>query len=45
LNILGRGERALFDDLARATWDPHTRLADLAGTLPTGVPLSERAAA
>jgi hypothetical protein len=33
MSILGRGESALFNDLARATWDQHATLADLTGTL------------
>ena len=37
MTILGRGENALFDDLARATWDQHATLADLTGTVRSKV--------
>jgi hypothetical protein len=33
MSILGRGEAALFDELAHTTWDQHATLADLTGTL------------
>lgn len=33
MSILGRGEAALFDDLAHATWGQHATLADLTGTI------------
>lgn len=45
MSILRRGESALFNDLARATWDSHATLGDLTGTLRSENQMSQRAAA